>query len=192
MRSSAQSDRFRSVVTELVFAAARLAGVGLVAVGVSGLLAWGMGAVAGKAFVSGDAPGVVYTAARCRDFFEYAPHAKTCAQAAATHHFGEIVWYRVAAGLFGGLVIAVTARVARRRGRGALLPATFVPTVAAATFGIAAAWLLGQGADLVRLDVNGGGGAYLSGGVVALAVALWFAVPVVKSLDVQRTPTVTA
>jgi hypothetical protein len=63
-------------------------GVGLVAVGVSGFAAEVFGRVFGAAFVAGDAPGVTYTAARCADYFEYFPHARDCADAAAQHHWG--------------------------------------------------------------------------------------------------------
>src|SRR5262249_61874572 len=65
--------------------------VGLVAVGLSGLVAEVFGRVFGPAFVAGDAPGVTYTSARCADYFEYFPHARDCADAAAQHHWGEVV-----------------------------------------------------------------------------------------------------
>ena len=58
--------------------------------------------------------------------------------------------------------------------------------------GIAAIGLLGQGIDNVVLKTDGGGGGYLSGGVVALAVAVWFSLPVIKSLTIRVPPTATA
>lgn len=177
--------RYRPVAVELALAATRLAAIGLVAIGISGNLAWGMGAVAGKAFVAGDPPGVTYTAARCRDFLEYVPRAQSCTQAATTHHFDEVVWYRIAAGILGGLVFAALAWVRRRRRPRELQPEAFVPTVAAAVFGITGIWLVGQGIDNVILKTDGGGGSYLSGGVVALAVAAWFTIPVIKALNVR-------
>ena len=60
-----------------------------------------------------------------------------------------------------------------------------MPTVAAAVFGITGIWLVGQGIDNVILKTDGGGGSYLSGGVVALAVAAWFTIPVIKALNVR-------
>src|SRR5947207_3205365 len=83
------------------------AAVGLIAVGVSGLLAAVFGAALGRDFVAGDRPGVTSTSARCADLREYAPGANTCRDAATIHHYGEIVDYRIAAGLLGlGLLCA--------------------------------------------------------------------------------------
>ena len=174
----------RPVAFELTLAAARLTAIGLIAIGVSGVLAYGMGRVLGRGFVSGDAPGVTYTAARCRDLVEYVPHARTCSQAATIHHFGEVVWYRLAAGAGGVLLFVAAGRVRHRRSGGMLVPETFVATVAAVAFGVSGMWLLGQGIDLAVLSTNSGGGGYLSGAIVALACAAWFTVPVIKSFDV--------
>ena len=55
------------------------------------LVAEVFGRVFGAAFVAGDAPGVTYTPARCADYFEYFPRASDCTQAAALHHWGEVV-----------------------------------------------------------------------------------------------------
>ena len=182
----------RRIVAELAVAATRLVGIGLIGIGVSGILALGMGAVAGRAFVAGDGPGVTYTAARCRDFFEYAPHATSCAQAAAIHHFNEVVWYRVAAGVFGGLVFATTAWLRRRRERTELLPETLIPTIAATSFAIGGIWLTGQGIDLMVHNTKSGGGAFLSAGAVALALAASFTIPVSRALEVRLPPTAPA
>ena len=177
--------RYRPVAVQLVLAAVRLAAIGLIAVGISGVLAWAMGSIAGRTFVAGDPPGVAYTAARCRDFLEYVPHAHTCAQAATVHHFGEIVWYRTAAGILGGLVLAALTWVQRHRTPQELEPETLIPTVAAAVFCIAGIMLMGRGIDIVILNADGAG-SDLSGGIVALAFALWFAVPVLRALTVRE------
>ena len=192
MEETRRDHRFRPVAIELIFAATRLVAVGLVAVGISGIIAWGLGAAAGKAFVAGDPPGVTYTTARCRDFLEYVPHARSCAAAATTHHFDEVVWYRLAAGLLGGAVLLALAWTRRRRQPQELQPETFVPTVAAAVFGIAGIWLIGQGVDNVMLKTDGGGGGYLSGGVVAIVVAGWFTIPIFKALTIRVLPNATA
>jgi hypothetical protein len=178
-------DRFLPLAIELVLAATRIVAIGLVAIGISGILAWGLGATAGKAFVAGDPPGVTYTAARCRDLLEYAPDTNSCAEAATTHHFDEVVWYRIAAGALGCATFLALALVRRRRERRELQPETFAPTVAAAVFGISGIWLIGQGIDKVILKTDGGGGGYLSGGVVAFAIAAWFTIPVIRSLTIR-------
>jgi hypothetical protein len=192
MEKTRRDHRVRPVAIELIFAATRLAAIGLVAVGISGIIAWGLGAAAGKAFVAGDPPGMTYTTARCRDFLEYVPHARSCAAAATAHHFDEVVWYRLAAGVLGGAVLLALAWARRRRQPQELQPETFVPTVAAAVFGIAGIWLIGTGIDHVILKPDGGGGSYLSGGVVAIAVAGWFTIPIVKALTIRALPNAAA
>ena len=192
MEETKREAGFGALVTELILAATRIAAIGLVAIGVSGVIAWGLGDIAGKAFVAGDPSGVTYSAARCRDLLEYAPHAPSCAAAAAAHHFDEVVWYRVAAGVLGCVVFLALVWARRRREPRVLQPESFVPTVAAAVFGLAGIGLIGLGIDAVVLNTDGGGGAYLSGGVVALAVAAWFAIPVIKSLTIRVPPTAVA
>src|SRR5437870_3226079 len=140
MEETKRDARFRLLAIELILAASRIVAVGLIAIGISGLIAWGLGAVAGKAFVAGDPPGVTYTAVRCRDFLEYAPHARSCTEAATAHHFDEVVWYRVAAGVLGCVVFLALVWARRRREPQELQPESFVPTVAAAVFGIAGIW----------------------------------------------------
>ena len=62
----------RATLWEGALSLARLAAVGLVAIGVSAILALAMGAAWGAPFVAGDLPGVTYTAERCQDLMEYA------------------------------------------------------------------------------------------------------------------------
>jgi hypothetical protein len=192
MEETRRDHRVRPVAIELIFAAIRLVAIGLIAVGISGIIAWGLGAVAGKAFVAGNPPGVTYTTARCREFLEYVPHARSCAAAATAHHFNEVVWYRLAAGVLGGAAFVALGWARRRRQPQELQPETFVPTVAAAVFGIAGIGLIGQGVDNVILKPGGGGGSYLSGGVVALVVASWFTIPIFKALTIRVLPNATA
>ena len=148
-----------------------LGAVGLVAIGMSGVLAAAAGTAVGKSWVAGDPPSVRYSAARCADFLEYEPHARSCELAATEHHFVEVVDYRIAAGLVGAFTLGACVLLSRRRPslfRSDRLPVAFDATVAAILFGAAAAWLLGYGLDQQRLGYDGAG-LYLSGGVVALA-----------------------
>jgi len=174
---------FRAVVTELLRAATVLGAVAMVAVGVSGALAELFGRVWGAAFVAGDLPDVTYTPARCRDFFEYFPHAGSCEAAASLHHWGEVVTYRAAMGVLGLLVLGGYALLRRRarhqqRERGSatgylgVLPDGFSATVATSLYSVAAAGMLLLSLNSFALGgASGGGGQWLSGAVVALVMA---------------------
>jgi hypothetical protein len=165
--------------------------IGLLAIGLSGLLAWGAGAAFGKPFVSGDATGVTYTAARCAEYHEYAPGEPTCAKAAVAHHFDEVVGYREDAGVLGLIVLAAwlgLGRPWRRRARATtaydVLPAGFAATVGAALFGAAAAITLPGGLmELVFGGSDNGAGALLSAGVVSTLAFAGFAISLWRSLS---------
>ncbi len=174
---------------QLVLATMLLGGVGLTAVGASGLVAGGMGMLFGKGFVSGDAPGVIYTPDRCADFQEYAPRARTCEEAATIHHFGEVVDYRMAAGVLGLLALGLWWLLRRsRRDAPELLPEGLVAGVGAAMFGAAAAALLLQSVGLLAFGQSAGAGQYLSGGLVSLVMAAAFAVFLYRALLLRARP----
>ena len=188
MTTSTAPLRF-SLLRQLVLAAMLLGGIGLAAIGVSGLVAAGMGGLFGERFVSGDAPGISYTPDRCADFLEYAPHARTCEEAATIHHFGEVVDYRVAAGVLGLLALGLWWLLRRARHDPPLLPDGLVPGIGAAMFGAAAAALLLQSTGLLVSGDSAGVGQLLSGGVVSLALAAAFAVALYRTLIVRaRSP----
>ena len=173
----------RPTVEALVLALGRLAVVGFLAIGASGLLAWDMGAAFGKAFVAGDPPGVTYTAARCADFAEYAPGVRTCAEAATSHHFDETVSYRTAAGVLGLLGLPVYLVLRRRfRDRSRLLPRGFEATIGTALFGLAATGLVVFGLGALTPGVDHGAGSLLSAAPFALGVALVYARSLYRTL----------
>ena len=165
-----------------------LAGVGLVAIGLSGGLAFGMGSAFGKSFVSGDPPGVTYTPERCADFLEYFPRSADCAAAATAHHFDEVVSYRLAAGVLGVLILGAGRLLVpgdlRRHTRP--LPPGIVVAAGTTAFGLAAAGLLALGLSqlaatrLLGLGSARGVGALLSGGLVATPFASFYATRLLK------------
>lgn len=160
---------------DLIMAAILLGSIGMLAVGISGLVAEGFGAAFGRAFVSGDPSGVTYTKARCAEFMEYAPGAHSCAEAATTHHFGEVVQYRVAAGVLGLIGLGAWWLLRRRTASHGVLPDAFVVTVATALFAVAAAGLLVQSVGLAAVGGQRNGvGELLSGGLVAGVAAVAF------------------
>ncbi|MGZ4129257.1 MAG: hypothetical protein ACXVPR_00330 [Actinomycetota bacterium] len=161
----------------------RLVIVGFLAIAASGLVAWGLDAMFGDAFVAGDAPGVTYTPARCADFAEYAPAASTCERAAATHHAGEVIEYRIATLVFA-LIAGVAYVGVRRTGRfrdGA--QAAFEPTVGATAFGLAGFGLLALAANQWVLGTDAGAGQFLSAAIVAIPLAVFYAARVYRAMD---------
>jgi hypothetical protein len=184
------------LVRQGVLALLLVGAVGLLAIGLSGLVARGAGAALGKPFVSGDAPGVTYSAERCAQYHALAPGEPTCAEAAVAHHFDEVVGYREGAGMLGLVVLAAWLAVTRpwrRRAPGAtsydVLPAGFAATVGAALFGAAAAVTLPGG--LMQWVFDGrdnGAGALLSAGVVATLVFAAFALSLWRSLSAPDRP----
>ena len=162
----------RALWRELTLTLLGLGAVAAIGIGASGVLAWALGLIGGKSFVAGDPADVTYTPARCRELLEYAPHARSCEQAAAEHHFGEIVAGRLAAGGAGVLLLLLLAGLWRRRPLGApLLPRSFAPTVATSLAGVAAALLVADGVGRVAFEDGRGAGGLLSGGAVALLLA---------------------
>jgi len=161
---------------------------GLCAIGLSGLLSDAGGAVFGKSFIAGDAPGVTYSAERCAYLLEYYPNAGTCEAAATAHHFEEIVWYRLAAGVLGvigliALLVLVRRGIAGRWLRTGPLPATTAPVVATVLFGAAAAALCALGLMSVALGLENHAGSFLSDGTVAtvaFALSAWWLVRTVR------------
>ena len=133
----------------------------LLAIGVSGVGAFGFGMGFGKTFVSGDAPGLgmTHTAEQCADYLEYYPDSSSCEEAAAYHHFDETLAYRLAAGVLGLLTLTGTFLM-RRWFPGYLeeqiLHPSFRPTIGASLFGLVAVVFLGL--SLSGVVFRGGGG----------------------------------
>ncbi len=166
-------------VESIALPLAGLTAIGLLAIGASGLLALILGWAAGKDFISGNLPGVTYTASRCQQFFALHPEVADCNTAAVAHHFDEVVGYRIAAGALG-IIATVAYFVVRHFRKPTPAPRTFVPTIGTATFG-----LVGMGLTLLGIaqTLSGGpGGENLSAGIVALVVAAVFCVRLVPLL----------
>jgi hypothetical protein len=164
-----------AAVLRPMFSGAWLLGaIGLLAMGVSGLLAEVFGRVGSAAFVAGDAAGVTYTPDRCADYFEYFPNAKSCGEAAALHHWGEVVDGRVAAGVLGLLTLLAYVVARRTLMRGAAWQPSWrgVTVVALAMFGAVAVVFLGIGVMENAFGLTDGTGVELADGSVALLAAV--------------------
>jgi hypothetical protein len=162
-----------------------LAALGMIAIGFSGLVAELMGRLISPHFVAGDPSGVTYTPERCADYFEYFPNAASCANAAELHHWGEVVEYRVVAGVLGLLGLGAYA-LARRAGWLTRPPAGPLALVTAAVFGLAGALLTLPTVMEMAFGGRSGVGANLSGGIVALLLAAFAAALALKRARATR------
>jgi hypothetical protein len=127
----------------------------------------------------GQAPGgTTFGAAACKYWLSIWPGAHSCAQAAMLENSSDAVSLRVAAGMGGLALLALYlgARHLQRRhrvGRETLtvrvFPALAVACFAAIALGLTLATVFG-----FSLGVPAGPGAYLSGAVAALAVAIGY------------------
>jgi hypothetical protein len=164
------------LVRALAWALVPFGAVGLVAVGVSGAISELLGRLFGAAFVSGDPPWVRYTPRRCAELRSLFP-GHGCLDAAVQDHWGEVVVFRVAAGVLGLLVLGGYALVRHRaRASSAALRPGVVPVAGVTAYGLAAAVLTVEGTNSALLGgVHGGSGQWWSAAGVALAVALAYA-----------------
>jgi hypothetical protein len=170
-----------AVVRDLAMSAWKLLSIGLLAVGASGLVAAVMNAVFGERFVGGTPRGTSFPAAACHGWLADNPTAHSCAQAAWMETSVDAVSLRVVAGVVGlGLMAGYC--LARRLGSPGVLPDAFVPTVAVSLFGAGAAGLVWLMATHAIVGPSSGPGFYLSGAIVALAVAAAFVRPLRRTL----------
>ncbi len=164
------------VILRQAFVGAWLVGAVLaLTIGVSGLLVEVFGAAFGYGFVAGDAPDITYTAQRCAEYQEYVPHAASCAEAAAVHHFGEIAQSREMAGVLG--LLALLALLAARRWTRLRDPSWTPPRAPVfvallALFGVAAAALGGMGILQLVFGLREGVGVDLADGLASGVAAL--------------------
>jgi hypothetical protein len=171
-----------AVLIDVAMSAWRLGSIGLLAVGASGLVAAAMNAVFGRHFV-GSASGAALPAAACRHWLSNWPGAHSCAQAYLLESSADAVSLRLFTG-FIGLILLGGYYLARRSGwsRG-VLPDAFAPTVAMSLFGAAGLGLLALSVSHASvLGLPAGPGFYLSGALVALALAAVFGGQVHRTL----------
>lgn len=73
--------QFARFAPALFFSVSELAIIGFLAIGLSGVLSFGLARAFGQDFVAGDLAGVSYSTARCADFFSFHPEAGSCGEA---------------------------------------------------------------------------------------------------------------
>lgn len=165
-----------AILGDLILAGWKLAGTGLIAVGISGLVVSLMNVAFGHAF-TGQAPaGVSFPKYDCAYWMSLWPGARTCATAHMLEASSDAVVLRVAAGVMGAAVLVaygVVRYVQRQHSRGPVVVlAGYFPLLAAGVFGAGALGL--ALAPLTGFEVTQGPGTYLSGAIVAAAAAAWY------------------
>ncbi len=166
----------RALAPGLAFQAWRLTAVGLIAIGISGVVAWLTAMAAGTSAVFADAPGTHYGASACAHYLAVQPTARNCAAAALLEGRDDALVQRWAAGVLGVVLLAASFWWQRRR---AAAPQPMNVRICAAlialtAFGIAGVGLTGYGVD--RAVINTGSGQWLSAGGVAVAFAIGYLV----------------
>jgi hypothetical protein len=165
-----------AILGDLVLAGWKLAGTGLIAVGVSGLVVLLMNVAFSREFTGRAPASVSLQKADCAYWMSLWPGAHTCATAHMLEASSDAVVLRVGAGAMGAAVLlayGIVRYVQRRRGRGpAVVLAGYFPLLAAGVFGAGALGL--ALAQLTGFAITQGPGTYLSGAIVAAVAAVWF------------------
>jgi hypothetical protein len=165
-----------AILGDLILAGWKLAGAGLIAVGISAMVVQVMNLAFGRAF-TGQAPaGVSFGKSDCAYWMSLWPGARTCATAHMLEASSDAIVLRAGAGVIGVALLlsyGVIRHLQRRRGRRpAVVLAGYFPLLASAVFGAGAAGL--ALAQLTGFQVTQGPGTYLSGAIVAAVAAVWY------------------
>jgi hypothetical protein len=158
----------------LVLAALKLGWTGMFAVAASGFVALVMNHLFGRSFVGGTPAGTRFAPAQCQYWLSIWHGAHSCAQAAMLESSSDAVSLRVLGGGAIGLALLGAYLLALRYGRPAgfrALPRGLFPLIAAAVFTVGALALVVCTFTGGPLGAPAGPGAYLSGALVASAVA---------------------
>ena len=163
------------LAADLVLAAWKLGWIGMFAIAGSGFVALAMDHLLGRSFVGQAPAGASYPAAKCQYWLSIWRGAHTCAQAAMLENSSDAVSLRVIGGGLAGMALLagyLIARLAWRRRTVAVLPEGAFPAAAVAVFGLGALGLTVITLTGSLIGVRSGPGAYLSGALAALAVAV--------------------
>lgn len=165
----------------------------MLAIGLSGLIVAGLAGLGGQAFVVDPVTPGVYGPERCSDFFGFYPNSASCEEAAASHHYDELLDYRAAAGVMG-LAGLLAWFGLRRRGprllRDDALPPLLLPGMAVGLFAVVAPILLFMSVAEGVLTGGDGSGESLANGLssVIFLVASALAFIIVARSKGQKIP----
>ena len=163
---------WRVLAADLVHSAIELGAIGAMAVGLTGVVA-GVIYLAGGASAVAPRPTVLdLTRANCARWLSAGGH--DCRSAAVSDWAGEIVWYRIAAGLLGLVVLAGYRDLARRRGWHRGLSPLVSDSIATTLFVCACLGTAALAIKSIVYDAGDGAGQWLSVTAVAALAAVLF------------------
>jgi hypothetical protein len=168
-----------ALLRRTALAGSLIGGIALVAVGVSGAVAWAMAGVRGGTFLIAPFPPDSYTSADCAHWLAGDPGAHSCIAAMTSDHVGEVILNSFAGGVLGLLVLAAHWRMRRRwqdRGTLTALPIGSAEAVGAILALLVAVGTLGLGVNVELARGGQGAGQMFALAVGALAATVFFAI----------------
>jgi hypothetical protein len=167
-----------ALLRRTVLAGSLVGGVALVAVGVSGLVAWAISGVRGGTFLIAPFPPGSYTSADCARWLAGDPGTRSCIAAMTSDHVGEVIQNSLAAGVLGLLVLFAHWSMRRRwqdRGTLTALPIGSAEAVGAILALLVSVIFLGRGVNTELVQRGQGAGQMFALAVGAFAAAVYFA-----------------
>lgn len=168
-----------ALVRRTALAGSLIGGVALVALGVSGAVAWALAGVRGGTFLVAPFPAGSYTSADCAHWLAADPGAHSCLAAMMSDHVGDVILDSFAGGVVGLLVLAAHGWMRRRwqdRGTLTALPVGSAEAVGAILALLVAVITLGRGVNIEVVQLGQGAGQMFATSAGALAAAVFFAV----------------
>lgn len=176
-----------ALAQRVVASGLRLGSIGAILVGLSGVVSAVIYWIGGSRALVGIPPGTTLSAGDCTRWAGPNAGAAACRAAAISDWTGETIYYRIALGILGALVLLALRASAHWRGRGwSELGSATTDTIAVTLLIAGGVWTLGLGVDAAV--VGGGAGQWFSGAGVALAAAAYYGVRVSRRLRGARIP----
>jgi hypothetical protein len=167
-----------ALLRRTALAGSLIGGVALIAVGLSGAVAWALAGVRGGTFLIAPFPPGSYTAADCARWLAGDPGTHSCVAAMTSDHVGEVILNSFAGGVLGLLVLAAHWWMRRRwqdRGTLTALPIGSAEAVGAILALLVAAGTVGRGINMELVQRGQGAGQMFALAAGALAAAGYFA-----------------
>ena len=168
-----------ALLRRTALAGSLIGGVALIAVGVSGAVAWALAGVRGGTFLIAPFPPGSYSSADCAHWLASDPGAHSCIAAMTADHVGEVILYSFAGGVLGLLVLGAHWWMRRRwqdRGTLTALPIGSAEAVGAILALLVAVATLGRGVNMALAQHGQGAGQMFALAAGGLAAAVFFAV----------------